>query len=491
MRSNKMAARWLFPVSLALLLGPVLVSPLPLSGQSKGNNAVYTGSGTTATVSGSAAYIDASAFASTSVDICATLYSIMSATGYSSGVGSFIDARGLNSTNSNLSCAAGTSPWYNGTTGYINKPGRILLPAGKIVIAYPWVIPDYTKIVGVGSGSSGAAGVTTIQAGNGTGGQATFSGSAMIQMGGVVVFNSMNFGCPVCFEVSVSDLTLDGQGQTMDGIDNSNAEELSYVEHVAILNVEGNGLLLSTNSTSAQDGTASHSGPYLDLLVAAGSKATASTSCVKIFDAQPRGIHGLTCSASGSTVPKAAIYLDGGNVSIENVTISGFNDGVLIGSETPFNTTGLGDIYANILSNITGSSTGGTMANLIHICNTASVKGNCSSTGFSAEDVTLAGLTSSSSGINTIEDDLTTTSITDANVALYVLGEPVQGNATNIGYSRFSTSPSFPTWLVGTAVSPTGAACSADGSLYSRGNFGTAGSSTLWGCVSSKWALIK
>jgi hypothetical protein len=484
MKSNtSLDGAWLIRVSLALLLGLAVVLPSPMRGQSQGNNAVYTGAGTTTTVSGSAAYIDARAFASTGVDICATLFTIMNSSTYPS-TGALIDARGLNSTNSSLQCAVTTSPWYNGTT-YISKPGRILLPSGTIVIAYPWVIPGYTKIVGVGSGASGVAGITTILAGNGLNGQALFSGAAMIQMGGPVG----GVGCPVCFEISVSDLTLDGHALTIDGIDNSNAEELSYVEHVAILNALGTGLFLSTNPVTAQNGTASHSGPYLDLLINAGSSATSTSACVKIYDAQPRGIHGLTCSASGSAPPKAGIYLDGGNVSLENVFISGFTDGVLIGSENQFNTSGLQDIYADVVSNISGSNTGGVMTNLIHICNTIN-QGVCSSNGFAAKDITLAGLTSLSTGIKTIKDDLTTTTVADANVALYVLGEPIQANGANVGYSRLSSSPSFPTWLVGTATSPTGAACSSNGSLYSR-DAGTAGSSTLWGCVSSKWALIK
>ena len=242
-RSNTRAISWLFRVSRVLVVGAVAVVPAMLEGQSQGNNAVYSG---TSSVTGSAAYIDASAFASSSTTICATLYSILN-TGYPTP-GALIDARGLNSSNSNLTCAANTSPWYNGTT-YLNKPAKILLPAGKIVIAYPWVVPDYTKIAGVGSSAtSGAAGTTTIQAGNGTGGQPTFSGTAMIQMGGMVG----SVGCPVCFEISMTDVTLDAQGQTIDGVDNSNAEELSYLQRVAILNTEGNGLFLDQLSGSAQ-----------------------------------------------------------------------------------------------------------------------------------------------------------------------------------------------------------------------------------------------
>jgi hypothetical protein len=486
-RDSKRGAGW---VSLAVLLWLASMS-LPAYTQSEGNNAVYSG---TSSVTGSSAYIDATPWANTSTTICATLYNIMNSTSPAYPTpGAVIDARGLNSSNSNLTCAANTSPWTlsPGST-YLSKPARILLPAGKIVISYPWVVPDYTKIIGEGSStSSGAAGATTIQAASNFNGG---SGGPMIQLGGQVTVTGGSAGCSVCFEISMSDLTLDGQSQSIDGVDNSNAEELSTLQRVALLNIEGNGVLLSTNSSGASSGTASHSGPYQDLYISAGTSATSSTTCVKIYNAQPRGVHGLTCSAGSTTAPKAGIYLDGGNVSLENLTISGFTDGVLIGSETPLtNANGLQDIYADFLSNITGSTN---MTNLVHICNPSSVNGNCSSTGFSGtEDIAMASLTGGSS-INTIEDDLTGSTVTDTIVALYDLGEPVQANGSNVAssYSRFTTSPStpVPTWLVGTAVNPTNSSCStvANGTLYSRGISGGTGS-TLWGCVSGKWIVIK
>ena len=489
-RNQKRAVR---KISLAALLWVAV--PLLARAQSKGNNAVYSG---TSSVTGSSAYIDATAYANTSTTICATLYNIMSSTSPAYPTpGAVIDARGLNSSNSNLTCATNTSPWtLSPGTEYISKPASILLPAGKIVISYPWVIPDYTKIVGAGaSTSSGAAGATTIQAASSFNGGL---GGPMIQMGGQLTItvsgNPETVGCAVCFEISMTDLTLDGQSQNIDGVDNSNAEELSTLQRVAILNTEGNGVLLSTVASGPSNGTASHSGPYQDLYISAGTSASSGTTCVKVYNAQPRGIHGLTCSAGSTTAPHAGIYLDGGNVSLENLTISGFADGVLIGSETPLmNANGLQDIYADVLSNVTGSTN---MTNLVHICNPSSVNGNCTSTGFTGtEDIAMASLTGGSS-INTIRDDLTGSIVTDTIVALYDLGEPVQASGSNVAssYSRFTTSPStpVPTWLVGTAVNPTNGSCSTvdNGSLYSRGISGGSGS-TLWGCVSGKWIVIK
>jgi hypothetical protein len=470
--------------------------PHLLHGQTpkQGNNAVYS---STTAVSPSAAYIDAKAFASPSTTICATLYSILSSSAYP-GPGALIDARGLNATTSKMTCAANESPWLSSST-YYNVPSRILLPAGTIVIAYPWLLPDYTKLVGVGSSSSsGAAGTTTIQAGNGLSGQPTFSGSQLIQMGGVpgsgITVNPAA-ACSICFEISLTDLTLDAQGQALDGVDNSNAEELSYLQRVAILNTEGTGLYLATTpnpSGNGNLGTASHSGPYLDLYISAGSKAVSSTACIKVDDSQPRGLHGVTCTASSTTAPNAGIYLDGGNVSIENVLLSGFTDGILVGSETQQTSLlGLQDIYADVLANIAGSTP---LTNLIHICNPSSLKGNCLSGGFSPVDIAISGVTGAS-GINTIEDDLTNTTLTDTVVALYDLGEPVQGGGAPVGYSRFSSSPSVPapTWLVGTASAPNNASCTAvaNGSLYSRGSNAASGSNTLWGCIGGKWVAIK
>jgi hypothetical protein len=486
MRGSKAQSnKWLFSLSLALVLGLATVAPLRARAQSQGNNAVYSSA---SAVGGSAAYIDASASSTSSVTICATIYNILNGASYPTA-GAVIDARGLNSGNSNLTCAASTSPWLIGGVYLSAKPARILLPAGTIIIKYPWIVPDYTKIVGVGSSStSGAAGTTTLKADLGFTG-----GTTMIQMGDSNC-NAGGSNPGVCFEISLSDLTLDANGLSIDGIDNSNAEELSYVQHAAILNAEGTGLFLSTNSVSQANGTASHSGPYIDLIIASGSAAGSGTSCVKIYNAQPRGIHGLTCSATSTTSPKAGIYLDGGNLSLEDIAVSGFTDGILIGAESPFNTVGLQDIYANLLSNITGATP---MTNLIHICNWNLPAGNCPTTGFHGiQDIVMTSISGASGITNTIEDDLTSSAVTDVNVGLYALGEPVQGSGATVGYSRFTTAPSHsaltPTWFVGTSVNPNTASCGsvANGSLYSRGVSGGVGT-TLFGCVSGSWTTIK
>ena len=57
-------------------------------------------------------------------------------------------------------------------------------------------------------------------------------------------------------------------------------------------------------------------------------------------------------------------------------------------------------------------------------------------------------------GTYTIEDDLTGVHISDNSVAMYALGEKVNG-----GYARFTTSPSVPTWASGTGTPPSSTTC--------------------------------
>jgi hypothetical protein len=92
-------------------------------------------------------------------------------------------------------------------------------------------------------------------------------------------------------------------------------------------------------------------------------------------------------------------------------------------------------------------------------------------------DVTVLGVTASSA-TNSIKDELTspTTQLPDAHVGMYIMGE--QGSGSSVIYSRFTTSLSVPTWLVGSS-SPSGNC--AIGSLYSE----TSGTDTLWGCKGS------
>jgi hypothetical protein len=79
-------------------------------------------------------------------------------------------------------------------------------------------------------------------------------------------------------------------------------------------------------------------------------------------------------------------------------------------------------------------------------------------------------------------------------VGIYALGE---SPSSGVGQSRFTTSPSLPTWAVGTAV-PSGS-CS-QGSLFSCTN-GVNGAvncintaqitAALWVCTASGWTVVK
>ena len=86
---------------------------------------------------------------------------------------------------------------------------------------------------------------TTLQA------QSGFTpGTAMISLG-------LSSHCTPCTGISVENLTLDGQGQSIDGIDNGFAQDLSYVDHVGLFRILGSGLAIS--------GTANYSGPYSNI----------------------------------------------------------------------------------------------------------------------------------------------------------------------------------------------------------------------------------
>ena len=217
---------------LVALIGCLLAFPALVTAQSQGNNAVYYQSGSSGVCcKGSAAFIDASTFADTT--ICKTIYDILSVS--TSAV--FIDARGLNSTNTSMTCAPGWTPWTNGST-IVSVPSTILLPAGTIFIQAPWILPANTHLVGVGDGLSG----TVLEVVSGT------TLGTMIQFG-----SSVTGVCPsgVCTGISVEDLTLNGQAQSIDGIVNQYAQNNSYVNHVRIYQVLGTGLLVSSEPAVA------------------------------------------------------------------------------------------------------------------------------------------------------------------------------------------------------------------------------------------------
>jgi hypothetical protein len=165
-----------------------------------------------------------------------------------------------------------------------------------------------------------------------------------------------------------------------------------------------------------------------------------------------RGIHGLTC-VSTSNSSTAAVSLDSSNNSISDVLVEGFYDGIRVGLS--------GDAHSNVLSNIVGDTVviTGTQApptiSVVHIVSGTHL----------VSDLSMVGIRRTASG-STINDELTSTQLTDQSVAMYALGER-GGN----GYSRFSTSPNTATWASGVGAPSGGCSTAANlGSLYSSTN---------------------
>jgi hypothetical protein len=429
-------------VTLGILLGWFSVSPIPAHGQA-GDNAICNSSSPPTGISCSAAFIDASV--GTSGDLCARIYSIISSASYPT-TGEVIDARGINPGGPNT-CA--NTPWWNGTTN-LTKPSYILLPSGNITISHTWIMPDRARIWGEGRGSPSGSGTILIA-------KTSFPDSDMIDMGagttptGYSTVPCLSGTSPAyCFGVSIENLMLDGNGQAINGIVNTSSQDLSYVNNVNLYTITGTGLEIS----GAQ---AQNSGPFTNVTFSPGPNAVAGTVCVQISQVgDTRGVHGLTCTADGT--PSAGILLDSNNNSLEDIHFEGFVDGIRVGSNHNAN--------SNILFNITGGNGSGGMTNVIHVYNTNTVN-----------DLTIMAVGQGATGINTVKDDITSTTLADATVGIYALGQALGG-----GVTRFTTSPNSVTWGAGSGT-PTGSCKS--GSIFS--NTGGTSSTTLYICVSGGW----
>jgi hypothetical protein len=459
--TTRFASIWMFLANGAILVGCFLALSSQLNAQcsgTQGQNGVYnpTCNGGGPGVVGSPAFIDASMFATTPpppVDFCKVLNWVL--THSYPAAGAVIDARGLNSSNTNMTCLA--SPWAGITSP---PPSTILLPAtgATTPIVIPsgsgWVLPNKTRLIGEGDGipSNSLTPGTTIQAASG------FSGT-MIQ-----------FGSTASTGIAVEHLTLDGQGQAINGISNAESQANSYVDHVSLYRILGIGLSVT--------GTANDSGPYSNIIFDLGGvSGTSSTVCAKINGPSgTRGIHGLSCTAENND-PPAAVLLDSSNNSIEDVRIVGFYDGIRVGANN--------NAQSNVLLNIIGDTNpilgGDTPIIVVHIFNV----------GNTVSDLGIMGANNvgGSSSTITIQDDVTSTSLVDTSVGIYALGEAAGG-----GHSRFTTSPNAVHWAVGTAT-PTGTGCT-QGSLYSctnaSGGSATAcGSDALSVCGPSGWVGIE
>jgi len=423
-------------------------------GTTQGLNAVYGTCNSTGT-QGSIATVDASQF---SGDICSQIQA--SFTAYASShntYGVVVDARGIGP-GTTQTCTGG-NPWATWTAGAL--PSVVLLPSGTIKISSTWAMPELARLIGEGSG------VTILQA--------TTSFGDMIDMGNTSLCTNHD-DCP---GIAIEHLGLSGG---TNGIVNNNAQELSYVEDVAFSDISGNALWLDGSN-------AWNSGPY--------SKLTMSNvgTCVSINGTEDtRGIHGLTCSTSGSS--EAAIYVDGANNSLEDISI--YNTG------TTTNGILIGDAAAaqnNVLFNIRGSG----FTYLINLSGSKSMsQTNCPGTGqlpntgqivaYNVCDITIVGVTNQTSGSTTIYDQVSGSTLTDSHLGMYILGEPVQYGSSNnyfLGNSQFTTSPNSPTWIVGSNQQVSNA-CPSVGSLYSV----TSGPApTLLECESLTsglfWATVK
>jgi hypothetical protein len=449
--------------TMAFILGVSFLAPTGAKAQSAGNNAVYyyTTANPGVCCTNSAAFIDASVFTASFPNVCGILHGIL--TGVSSA-GAVIDARGLNSSNTSMTCTA--SPWGSGSS-YLNVPSTILLPATTatvpIQIPTPWILPNNTRLIGQGDGipTSTTAPITKIQASSSfSGNMIQFGSSACPSIGGV----------PVCSGISVENLTLDGQGGSINGIVNQSSQDFSYVDHVSLYQIRSTGLLVSTS--------ANNSGPYSNITFDTGGYAgTSETVCAQINGLSgTHGLHGLSCTSETNDAP-AAVLLDSSNNSISDVGIVGFYDGVLVGANA--------SAQSNVLRNIIGDTThpsGLTPVNTVHISNNHTVT-----------DLSIMGFSNSGvSGTYTLEDDVTGPHLSDAIVGVYALGEK---DSVTGGYSRYTTSPNLPTWAVGTNSPPSGSCIR--GSLYSciGGNssckIGSGTTYALWDCLSSGWTGVK
>lgn len=434
------------------------------------------------------AIVDATQYGTAGTDVCALINNVFGTYNLFSGTtgnfissGVVIDARGATT----LNCQSGVNPWANllsneNANEYQNFSNTVLLPAGIITINTTWTLPNWTHLVGEG------ANTTIIRAGSGLS-----SGSDIIDMGSEVSSNYCGFTVGDCPAIVIEHLGINVGGPSIagKGIVNCCAQELSRANDVAISNV-ATGLALT-------DTSAENSGPYTNLLI------SNVNTCLSIGPAttnippyaptmiNSRGVHGLTCSTvAGST---AAITIDGPNNTLEDISITGSSkssqDGILIGSQ--------GVASGNTLLNVSGT----TLNNVVHIKNQTITNAplNCpssSSTGpfYTVCDLTMFGVAGTNTN-STIKDDLTSSTVNDATLAMYTLGEIVVSGSgpTNIGYSRYTTATvagavATP-WLIGT-TSPVGTTCTV-GALYSCTGTSSSCQSALYECSGNKgWIKV-
>lgn len=430
-------------------------------GSSQGFNVVWGCGGVSSPlVQGTFALVDAYQFyPGTGGDICAAMHSALAATAIYTPLkqGIVVDARGFGG--GSWSC--NSNPWL----GLTYPPSSIvaLLPAATISLSTTWQLPRHTRIVGEGSGSNRTI-LKAVSPG--------FSGGDMIDM-----------GPPGCSDadypaISIEHLALNGNSvSNLNGIVNPCAQELSYVDDVSFTQISLIALEVTTKN-------AANSGPYTKLTmsnVGTCLSISSPTQGNSLYDM--RSVQGVSCTLSSSS--SSGILLDAASTSLEDISITGVSsnqNGIVVGSRYPSPN--------NLLFNIRGSGLVDVIQLSSHPYTPTVTAPNCpatnSTTTYDVCNITILGVTSSSS-TNSIDDKVTSTVLTDPNVGMYILGEPVESAGASVGNSRLTTSPNVPSWSVGTSAASSLESCT-KGSIYSQTS-GT-GSTTLFGC-NGTWAAIR
>jgi hypothetical protein len=268
------------------------------------------------------------------------------------------------------------------------------------------------------------------------------------------------------------------------GILNQSSQEHSYVRNVAISNVLGAGLVVNTARSQ-------NAGPYENLYIAAGANNTSTKNeCVvlggtgsNVGPGDSRGIHGMNCIGNG--VGTTGIDLSVSNATLEDVTVSGYANGIVVGDLATVGEP----VQSDVLMNIKAAPGAGTMTNLILLSNASAAN---------TSDIDLLAI-SNTVATNTINDQLSNTTVTGSQasfVAMYALGQPMNVNNSLTQYSRFTTVPSLPSWAAGTVPIAPGSSCSSLGSLYSNTMGTSSANNNLYACVpvsasGAQWKAIK
>lgn len=479
------------PLSLITLVAALCALGLTMNRASaqKGDNAVCGTTGTcTSLVTGivaSPAFVDASVFCPSGgckkggTDFCSAVNQALLT--LPSGVGGTVDARGINPAGSPNANTCASSPFTSITAPTL---ATILLPSGTITISTNWVLPDRTRIIGEGNNPTNG---TTISVASG------YPDSDMIEMGSSSLCSDGVSG--QCVGVSVEYVMIQGQGLSgLNGVVNQYSGPASYLDHVNLHEFTGTSLTIEGNATD--------SGPYSNLAISPSGVCVADSVCVQLGDVNgnplsTRGLHGLTCTCTTSS-GAYGIGLNSSNNTLEDIHFEGFNDGIRVGSLT--SSTGTIQTRGNVLLNLNGGDNNvDSMTNIIHVCSPAT--SSCGSASNTVSDLTILSAYSQNNGSsnpNVIQDDLTSTTIgtsSASTVGMYILGDAM--GSSGMDYSRFTTTPSLPTWSAqapGGSGASSSVACSS-GSLFSNmGGISGGGTGhtnyTFYVCKSGFWLKV-